>query len=104
MDILANDTCPADFIREKLEIQTNVIDASYRTGAIGWLLIILRRRVTLQAGEKTSFDAGRMKIPRSPMYCDTVAIAAGTLVLQEFPWYSSADKGIVLSQKACIYG
>src|ERR1700751_5734644 len=31
--ILANDTYPADFIRENLEIQTNVIDASYRNGA-----------------------------------------------------------------------
>ena len=30
--ILANDTYPADFIRENLEIQTNVIDASYKTG------------------------------------------------------------------------
>lgn len=30
--ILANETYPADFIRENLEIQTNVIDASYRTG------------------------------------------------------------------------
>ncbi|HEV2400182.1 MAG TPA: GDP-L-fucose synthase [Candidatus Sulfotelmatobacter sp.] len=30
--ILANDTYPADFIRENLEIQTNVIDSSYRTG------------------------------------------------------------------------
>jgi GDP-L-fucose synthase len=30
--ILANDTYPADFIRENLEIQTNVIDASYRGG------------------------------------------------------------------------
>jgi GDP-L-fucose synthase len=30
--ILANDTYPADFIRENLEIQTNVIDASYRNG------------------------------------------------------------------------
>jgi GDP-L-fucose synthase len=29
--ILANDTYPADFIRENLEIQTNVIDASYRS-------------------------------------------------------------------------
>jgi GDP-L-fucose synthase len=28
--ILANDTHPADFIRENLEIQTNVIDSSYR--------------------------------------------------------------------------
>src|SRR5579862_4282284 len=28
--ILANDTLPADFIRDNLEIQTNVIDASYR--------------------------------------------------------------------------
>ncbi len=28
--ILANDTYPADFIRENLSIQTNVIDASYR--------------------------------------------------------------------------
>ena len=28
--ILANDTYPADFIRENLEIQTNVIDASYQ--------------------------------------------------------------------------
>jgi len=30
--ILANDTYPADFIRENLEIQTNVIDASYQSG------------------------------------------------------------------------
>jgi GDP-L-fucose synthase len=30
--ILANDAFPADFIRDNLEIQTNVIDASYRHG------------------------------------------------------------------------
>jgi GDP-L-fucose synthase len=30
--ILANDSFPADFIRENLQIQTNVIDASYRHG------------------------------------------------------------------------
>jgi GDP-L-fucose synthase len=30
--ILANDTYPADFIRENLEIQTSVIDASYHSG------------------------------------------------------------------------
>jgi len=30
--ILANNTYPADFIRENLSIQTNVIDASYRAG------------------------------------------------------------------------
>ncbi len=30
--ILANDVYPADFIRENLIIQTNVIDASYRSG------------------------------------------------------------------------
>ncbi|HVZ84628.1 MAG TPA: GDP-L-fucose synthase [Terracidiphilus sp.] len=30
--ILANDTYPADFIRDNLEIQTSVIDASYRGG------------------------------------------------------------------------
>jgi GDP-L-fucose synthase len=30
--ILANDSYPADFIRENLEIQTSVIDASYRGG------------------------------------------------------------------------
>ncbi len=30
--ILANDTYPADFIRENLQIQTNVIDAAYRSG------------------------------------------------------------------------
>jgi GDP-L-fucose synthase len=31
--IVANDTYPADFIRDNLEIQTNVIDAAYRNGA-----------------------------------------------------------------------
>ena len=31
--IHANDTYPADFIRENLQIQTNVIDAAYRNGA-----------------------------------------------------------------------
>ncbi|MBN8610218.1 MAG: GDP-L-fucose synthase [Deltaproteobacteria bacterium] len=31
--ILANDTRPADFIRENLLIQTNVIDAAHRSGA-----------------------------------------------------------------------
>lgn len=30
--IVANDTYPADFIRENLEIQTNVIDAAWRSG------------------------------------------------------------------------
>ena len=30
--ILANDTYPADFIRENLQIQTNVIDSSYKIG------------------------------------------------------------------------
>lgn len=30
--ILANDTYPADFIRDNLEIQVNVIDAAYRSG------------------------------------------------------------------------
>jgi len=30
--ILANETYPAEFIRENLEIQTNAIDASYRNG------------------------------------------------------------------------
>lgn len=30
--ILANNTSPADFIRENLSIQTNVIDAAYRAG------------------------------------------------------------------------
>src|SRR4051794_26151650 len=30
--ILANNTYPADFIRENLSIQTNVIDSSYRVG------------------------------------------------------------------------
>jgi GDP-L-fucose synthase len=31
--IAANDSYPADFIRDNLEIQTNVIDAAYRAGA-----------------------------------------------------------------------
>ncbi|MBL4775707.1 MAG: GDP-L-fucose synthase [Mariprofundus sp.] len=30
--ILANDTYPADFIRDNIQIQTNVIDAAYRNG------------------------------------------------------------------------
>src|ERR1043166_100851 len=30
--IVANDTYPADFIRENLEVQLNVIDAAYRSG------------------------------------------------------------------------
>lgn len=30
--ILANDTYPADFLRDNLEIQTNVIDSAYRSG------------------------------------------------------------------------
>jgi GDP-L-fucose synthase len=30
--IVANDTYPADFIRDNLDIQTNVIDAAYRSG------------------------------------------------------------------------
>jgi len=31
--ILANDTYPADFIRDNLQIQVNIIDAAYRSGA-----------------------------------------------------------------------
>ncbi len=30
--ILANDTCPADFVRDNLEIQTNIIDCAFRSG------------------------------------------------------------------------
>jgi GDP-L-fucose synthase len=30
--ILANSTCPADFIRENLQVQTNIIEAAYRSG------------------------------------------------------------------------
>jgi GDP-L-fucose synthase len=37
--ILANDTYPADFIRDNLEIQTNVIDASYRSGVTRLLFL-----------------------------------------------------------------
>lgn len=37
--ILANDTYPADFIRENLEIQTSVIDAAYRAGATRLLFL-----------------------------------------------------------------
>jgi len=37
--ILANDTYPADFIRENLEIETSVIDAAWRSGA-GRLLFL----------------------------------------------------------------
>jgi GDP-L-fucose synthase len=31
--ILANDTYPADFVRDNLQIQTNIIDAAHRSGA-----------------------------------------------------------------------
>jgi GDP-L-fucose synthase len=37
--ILANDTYPADFIRDNLLIQTHVIDAAYRTGVKKLLLL-----------------------------------------------------------------
>ncbi len=37
--ILANNTYPADFIRDNLEIQTNVIDAAWRSG-VGRLLFL----------------------------------------------------------------
>jgi len=38
--ILANDLYPADFIRENLIIQTNVIDACYRAGVRTGLLFL----------------------------------------------------------------
>jgi GDP-L-fucose synthase len=37
--ILANDTYPADFIRDNLAIQTNVIDAAYRAGVKSLLFL-----------------------------------------------------------------
>jgi GDP-L-fucose synthase len=37
--ILANDLYPADFIRDNLVIQTNVIDAAYRTGVDRFLFL-----------------------------------------------------------------
>jgi GDP-L-fucose synthase len=37
--ILANDTYPADFIRDNLQIQTNVIDASWRCGVHKFLFL-----------------------------------------------------------------
>src|SRR5215831_10134047 len=38
--IFANDTYPADFIRENLEIETSVIDASYRSGVKRLLFLV----------------------------------------------------------------
>ena len=43
--ILANDTYPADFIRENLQIQTNVIDASYKSW--GEAVIVSRLKLHL---------------------------------------------------------
>lgn len=37
--ILANDQFPADFLRENLEIQTNVIDSAYRSGVTRLLFL-----------------------------------------------------------------
>ena len=37
--ILANSTCPAEFIRDNLLIQTNVIDAAFRCGARKFLFL-----------------------------------------------------------------
>jgi GDP-L-fucose synthase len=37
--IHANNTYPADFIRENLQVQTNVIDAAYRHGSAGLLFL-----------------------------------------------------------------
>ena len=37
--IHANDTYPADFIRDNLQIQTNIIDAAYRHGALKLLFL-----------------------------------------------------------------
>ena len=37
--IYANQTCPADFIRDNLQIQTSVIDAAYRNGVRGLLFL-----------------------------------------------------------------
>lgn len=37
--IIANDTYPADFIRDNLAIQTNVIDAAYRNGVLKLLFL-----------------------------------------------------------------
>lgn len=37
--IHANDTYPADFIRDNLQIQTNIIDAAYRTGVTKLLFL-----------------------------------------------------------------
>ena len=37
--ILANDTYPADFLRDNLAVQTNVIDAAYRHGAAKLLFL-----------------------------------------------------------------
>jgi len=37
--IYANDTYPADFIRENILIQTNVIDAAYRNGVKRFLFL-----------------------------------------------------------------
>lgn len=37
--ILANDSAPADFIRENIQIQTNLIDAAYRHGSKKFLFL-----------------------------------------------------------------
>ena len=71
--IVANNSYPADFIRDNLEIQTNVIDAAYRTGTRKLLLSRARAASTRASRRsrctKTSLLTGPLE-PTNEWYAD----------------------------------
>jgi GDP-L-fucose synthase len=82
--IVANDTYPADFIRDNLEIQTNVIDAAYRHGARKLCFLgssCIYPRLAPQPIAETSLLTGPLE-PTNQWYA--IAKIAGIMMCQAY--------------------
>jgi GDP-L-fucose synthase len=82
--IVANDTYPADFIRDNLEIQTNLIDAAYRNGTRKFLFLgssCIYPRLAQQPLQESSLLTGPLE-PTNQWYA--IAKIAGIKMCQAY--------------------
>jgi len=82
--IVANDTYPADFIRDNLQIQTNVIDAAYRHGTEKFCFLgssCIYPRLARQPIEESSLLTGPLE-PTNEWYA--IAKIAGIKMCQAY--------------------
>lgn len=82
--IYANNTYPADFIRDNLQIQTNVIDAAYRNGATKLLFLgssCIYPRLARQPMTEDCLLTGPLEATNEPY---AVAKIAGIIMCQAY--------------------